>query len=108
MSVAPGDRIKVIALMTDDPLPPPLGATGTVVEVDPAIVNSDDGVNYKARIIWDEGTAPAVGTLLIPQDEHVFEVIPWDMPNHSAEYHEEVERLTGASCPECRPWEVAE
>jgi hypothetical protein len=69
-----GDRIEVIALMTDDPLPPPVGARGTVTEVTNAIINIEDG-HYKAYIRWDVGTPPSVGTLLIPQDNYVYRVV---------------------------------
>lgn len=65
-----GDRIEVVGLM-DDPLPPPIGANGTVVDITPQIVNKDDGIHYKAYVEWDPGVV-AVSTLLIPQDNHVW------------------------------------
>jgi hypothetical protein len=68
-----GDRIEVVALMTDDPLPPPVGAKGTVTEVTDAVINIEDG-HYKAYVRWDEGIV-AVGVLLIPQDDHVYQVV---------------------------------
>lgn len=74
MSLQVGDRIEVVDVMTDDPLPPPIGGTGTVIDITPQVVNADDGVHYKAHIKWD-GELAAVSTLLIPQDNHVYEVI---------------------------------
>lgn len=72
--IAPGNRIRVVAPMADDPLPPPLGAEGTVVTVESAIINNDDGLHYKAHVKWDSGIV-AVGALLIPQDNYVYEVV---------------------------------
>ncbi len=71
MSLQVGDRIEVVNKMADDPLPPPIGATGTVTEVAPQILNKEDGVHYKAAVRWD-GDVVAVGSLLIPQDNLVW------------------------------------
>lgn len=68
-----GDRIEVVGQMTDDPLPPPIGAKGKVVDVTGQIINLEDGT-FKAHIEWDEGVM-AVSALLIPQDNHVYKVI---------------------------------
>lgn len=66
-----GDRIEVVARMSNDPLPPPIGANGTVVDITPQVINADDSIHYKAHIKWDDGVV-AVSTLLIPQDNHVW------------------------------------
>lgn len=72
--IAAGDRIEVVALMADDPLPPPIGAKGWVTSIEPAIVNHDDGFHYKAFVRWDEGVV-AVSALLIPDDNYVYRVV---------------------------------
>lgn len=67
-----GDRIRVVATMTDDPLPPPVGAMGTVAEVVDEFVNYPNG-HHKAYIKWDDGVI-AVNALLLPHDDYVYEV----------------------------------
>lgn len=67
--VKSGDKIRVIALIHDDPLPPPVGATGTVVEV-----HEEYEDHRKVYVKWDDGVV-AVNALLIPHDSHAFEVV---------------------------------
>jgi hypothetical protein len=69
-----GDTIEVVALLRD-PLPPPVGARGTITEITPAVVNADDNIHYKAYVKWADGVF-AVGALLIPEDSYTFRVVP--------------------------------
>lgn len=63
-----GDRIKVVAHLREEPIPPPVGTTGTIIED-----GSDDGLP-KARVKWDQdGTW--VRTLVFPMDRVCIEII---------------------------------